>query len=168
MKKLVIAFAFTGALVFINPAYSDDFSISHVDPDWENGKSSVPRKGICKFRGGNGMSPELRLSNIPEKTSVFFVSFTDRNWGSTGGHGEFKVPYDGTSSEFIIKSVEGEKKGLPEGYEGIKRHHGSMTTASYYLGPCSGGRWNSYYVRVDALGSDGKRIASAKVNLGNY
>ena len=168
MKKLTVFWAFLGFFAFVNHAYSDDFSVSHVDSDWKNGKSSVPKKGICKYHGGKGMSPELTLSNIPEKTTAFLVSFTDRNYGTTGGHGEFKISYDGTSSEFTIKSVEGETKKLPEGYEGIKRHHGSMTQSGYYLGPCSGGRWNSYYVRVDALGSDGKHIASAKANLGNY
>ncbi len=168
MKKFTITCFFVGLFSLVNPAYSGDFLASHADPDWKNGKSSVPKKGICKYHGGKGMSPELALSNIPEKTTAFLVSFTDRNFGFTGGHGEFKVSYDGTSSEFIIKSVEGETKKLSEGYVGIKMHHGRMTQSAYYLGPCSGGRWNSYYVRVDALDSDGKPIASAKVNLGNY
>jgi phosphatidylethanolamine-binding protein (PEBP) family uncharacterized protein len=168
MKNIITVTIFFGLMLFITPAFSDDFSVSHLDADWKNGKSSVPKKGICKWNGGKGLSPELKLENIPDKTSRFLVSFTDRDYGSTGGHGEFKVSYDGTSKEFIIKSVVGETKELPDGYEGIKTHHSSNSSSGYYLGPCSGGRWHSYFVRVDALNSDGKAIAKAKMNLGNY
>jgi phosphatidylethanolamine-binding protein (PEBP) family uncharacterized protein len=165
---LAITMGFFSLFVFAPNSIAADLKVSHTDPIW-TGKD-VPEKGICKRHDGKGISPSLKVSRIPSGTSKLVLKFTDYDYGDEGGHGVFEVAVSG-KSEINIPSIEGEvgtTDKLPSNVKGVKTHHCSSCDGRYYLGPCSGGQGNRYWVYVYAKDGAGKDVAKGKLKLGEY
>ena len=155
-------------LLFSSTSWADGLTLSHTDPAWKDGKGDVPGKGICRRNGGKGMSPPLKVSNIPEGTVKLLINFTDEDYGSEGGHGAFELKLS-RKTEVDIASIQGEGSDkMPPNMKGVGQHHCGSCGGTYYLGPCSGGRGHFYTVYVYAKNADGKELAKGKLPLGQY
>ena len=134
-----------------------------------NGKT-VPAGQQCSQFGGEGMSPPMKVSGLPEKTAWIYVEFNDRDYkplSTKGGHGVIGYPVKGNSA--TLKSVPERKKKLPGNARVIKKARSSGKYASSgYLAPCSGGRGNRYFADVKAISADGKTLETIRVEIGKY
>ena len=167
MKKLlVLAGCFLFSIAPASTSSAADLKVSLTDSAW-NG-STVPDKGICKYRDGEGWSPALRISNIPDGAVKVELRFTDEDWDSVGFHGVMavKVPAGGKSVD--VPSFEGETDALPASIESIRSHGCFDCGGGVYLGPCSGGRDHTYTVYVYAMNAKGETTAKEELSLGNY
>jgi hypothetical protein len=104
--KLRILFLFLSTLFL---ACSDtnvaDLNVTFDDPNWDGVK--VPKVGQCKNCGGEGLSPALRIKNIPPDTGLIIIEFNDKSMPALskgGGHGavSFKVE---NKTEIIVPSI---------------------------------------------------------------
>jgi hypothetical protein len=66
-----------------------ELSISFNDPQWDG--ILVPKIGQCKNCGGGGLSPALKVKNIPKVADLLIVEFNDKtipggriSWQSNG------------------------------------------------------------------------------------
>lgn len=167
MKKLlVLTTCFLFSIALVSTSSAAGLKVSFTDSTW-NG-STVPDKGICKHRDGEGWSPALRISNIPAGAVKVELRFTDEDWDSEGFHGvvAVKVPAGGTSVD--VPSFEGETDKLPAGVESIRSHGCFECGSGVYLGPCSGGRDHAYTVYVYAMNAKGETLAKGELALGSY
>ncbi len=167
MKKMLVpALCFLFSMALASASSAADLKVSLMDSAW-NG-SAVPDKGICKYKDGEGMSPALRISNIPAGAAKVELHFTDEDWDSEGFHGvvAVKVPAGGKSVD--VPSFEGETPKLPSGIESIRSHGCFDCDSGAYLGPCSGGRDHTYTVYVYAMDAKGETLAKGELTLGSY
>ena len=137
----------------------------HTDQEWNEGKGNVPQKGICSRHGGDNLTPGLAVSGIPKNARLLRLLFTDDNYGSEGGHGEFILKLDGESEIQIPSFKDG---SLPPNMSGGNGHHCSFCPETDYLGPCSGGRWHTYRVNIYALDSEGEVVTKTTTLLGIF
>ena len=170
MKNLTATLCLSVAVLFgslgASPgASAAELKILHTDPTWKDGKGDVPDKGICSRRGGKNLSPALEISQIPAGTQTLNLMFTDDDYGSEGGHGDFIVKLNGQNKINIPSFKDGV---LPKNMTGGKGHHCSVCSEIDYLGPCSGGRGNQYRVNIYARDSKGKVLAKGTVLLGQF
>lgn len=171
MNRFIIRFlGFFSIFIIINITQlsAAELNVAHIDEDWGNGKGSVPNKGICQYRGGDGMSPAFKISNIPNLTAKIELHFTDEDYDTEGFHGIIGVPLTKNQSEIIISSFKGETNSLPDKYEIIRKHGCYNCGTGVYLGPCSGGRGHRYNVYIYAKDSAGNTLSKGKLRLGNY
>ena len=167
MKKLlVLATCFLFFTALAPSSSAADLKVSFTDSTWSG--STVPDKGICKHRGGEGWSPALRISNIPDGAVKVELRFTDEDWDFEGFHGvvAVKVPAGGKSVD--VPSFESETDTLPAGIESIRAHGCFQCGGGAYLGPCSGGRNHTYTVYVYAMNAKGETLAKGELSLGSY
>lgn len=68
-----------------NDAFADALRVQHFDKSWD--RKSIPKNGVCLRRGGEGFSPKIGISMMPEETKSIRLMFTDLNYGKEGGHG---------------------------------------------------------------------------------
>lgn len=160
---LALSLAATGALA------QDGFEISFADPAWDG--QTIPEGQHCALQGGEGATPALDLSGLPEGTATIEVAFNDETYEpmNNGGHGTigFEVtPADGAVS---LPSVPGGTEDLPEGVfiAAPNATSGDFLTAGY-MPPCSGGQGNTYSATVSALDAQGNSLASQTITLGQY
>ena len=115
IKSLRFLFVFL-AIVFLagNSNAGDTLVVEHIDKSWNSKK--VPKKGVCLRRGGDGFSPEIRISKIPESATLLKLMFTDMNFGKEGGHGGIQTTVNG-KTEIIVPSF---RDKLPAGFKGKK------------------------------------------------
>lgn len=154
------------AMVVASDARAGELGLAFENPDW-TGKS-VPGIGICTMHGGNGLSPAIKVTDMPASTDRLVIKFTDRDWGSEGAHGvvALGVPKGATSA--TIPSFRGEVDALPVDIEKISNHACRACAGGVYLGPCSGGGGHQYFMTVYAENSSREVLAEGKLVLGNY
>ena len=170
MKRVgVSSFFLTFISIFFlatNIYAADPLVIKHTDKSWDS--KIVPKKGICLRRGGDGFSPEIQISKIPENTAVLKLMFTDMDFGKKGGHGGIETPVNG-KTEIVVPSF---RDTLPKGFKGIKKHHckpcRSIGGNDYYNGPCSPQLKHTYKVFVYAVSKNGKTLSKGNLTLGKY
>ena len=89
LKKLnaIFLFMFLAISPWITPnnAFADDLKVQHLDGSWDG--KTIPKNGVCLRRGGEGFSPKIGISMMPEETKSIRLIFTDLNYGKEGGHG---------------------------------------------------------------------------------
>lgn len=144
-----------------------ELTIVHTDPAWKDGKGDVPEKGICLKHDGKSWSPSLKISGIPSDAKSIRLLFTDDDFGDEGGHGDFTIKLNGQGT-LKIPSIGGDKDFLPKNVIGGNGHHCDSCSEKDYLGPCSGGRGNTYRVNIYAKDKDGKDLAKGTILLGNF
>ena len=155
--------------IMVGPAYAAKLQVSFADSSWTGKK--IPKGQHCKKFGGEGSTPELKVSGIPEGTTAIFVEFNDASFqplSSRGGHGIVGFEYAG-GDEAVLPSVPGGTEETPAGtwIEKKNRATGAWKSPGY-LPPCSGGRGNRYVAVVKAVDADRKVLAKAKIKLGRY
>lgn len=145
------------------------FSVAHSDAAWDG--KTVPERGICTRRGGEGWSPALTFAGIPAGATALELRFTDKDWSGEGAHGIVRVALSGeqvSAGSFALASFKGETDALPAGMTAISAHECGRCGGGVYLGPCSGGREHAYVVNVYALDADAKPLATSELPLGIY
>ena len=147
-------------------AFAENLKVQHLDGSWDG--KTIPKNGVCLRRGGEGFSPEIGISMIPEKTRSIRLMFTDLDFGKEGGHGGIETKING-ESEITVPSF---RDNLPNGFKGIKKHHckkcREIGGSHYYNGPCSPQRKHTYKVFVYARDNNGKTLAKGSLVLGKY
>lgn len=169
-KKLFGTALAIAALASAAPAFAQSqLDVSFADPAWTG--EAVPEGQHCSLQGGEGATPALDISGVPEGTSEIHVAFSDETYQpmNNGGHGTigFEVtPADGAVS---IPSVPGETAELPEGaFIAAPNATSGDFLAEGYMPPCSGGQGNTYSAQVSALDADGNVLATGDIVLGTY
>ena len=170
LKKLnaIFLFMFLAISPWITPnnAFADDLRVQHLDGSWDG--KTIPKNGVCLRRGGEGFSPKIGISMIPEKTKSIRLMFTDLNYGKEGGHGGIETKING-ESEITVPSF---RDNLPTGFKGIKKHHckkcREIGGSHYYNGPCSPQSKHTYKVFVYARDNNGKTLVKGSLVLGKY
>ena len=151
------------------PAFAAELHVSFADSSWTGKK--IPKGQHCRKFGGNGSTPELKVSGVPEGTTAIFVEFNDASYqplSSRGGHGIVGFEYAG-GGEAVLPSVPGGTKKTPPGTWIAKKNRATGAwTSPGYLPPCSGGRGNRYFAVVKAVNASKKVLAKAKIKLGRY
>ena len=148
--------------------YTGKISVKHTDPAWKNGEGYVPDKGTCESKGGKGMSPPMKVSNIPPNAVKLFLHFSDENWESEGAHGVVSIKVPKGKNEMTIPSFKGETDELPKGIKEESAHECGNCGGGVYLGPCSGGQGHSYYVVIYAKDKNNEELSKVRLELGNH
>jgi hypothetical protein len=166
--RMLAALALTA--LALPAAAQSELTIAFTDPAWTGDK--IPAGQHCRLLGGDGSTPALQVSGLPEGTTQINVEFNDESYrplSKDGGHGiiGFTVtPVDGTAT---LPSVPGYSTDLPEGAMVVAK---ARTRAPYdsvgYLPPCSGGMGNTYAAVVKALSADGTEVGNGRIVLGKY
>ena len=137
-------------------------------PPWDG--QTVPVDQVCALHGGNGMTPPMALSGLPEGTVSLAVEFNDISFASlafNGGHGAIGFAVTGPEAE--LPPVPALTADLPEGSWVISAARTSGQYASPgYIPPCSGGNGHTYQAVVRALDAEGNELDMARVVLGRY
>jgi phosphatidylethanolamine-binding protein (PEBP) family uncharacterized protein len=164
MRFVLLSFLF--AISIAGAARAGELGLAFTAPEWTGG--SVPGTGICTMHGGKGMSPAIKVTDIPAGTDRLVMKFTDRDWGGEGAHGVVGIKVPQTATSITIPSFKGEVDALPAEIEKISIHQCRACAEGVYLGPCSGGGGHQYYVTISAESADGKSLADGKLVLGNF
>ena len=160
--------------VSLNSAFAEsELVVEFSDPIWDGDK--IPKGQHCKKFGGDGSTPPLKVSNIPEGANAIIVEFNDSSYAKlsrNGGHGKVGWKLEG-GTEAILKPVPGGTDTLPQGTWLVKKNRAKGAWRSPgYLPPCSGGKRNKYVAVVKAVRMDGddvaEELAKAKITLGKY
>lgn len=160
MNKLSIALALAGMAMLGGCASSPyrpvdnpaRLQVAFADAAWDG--QSVPFEQRCRWAGGNGATPRLRVDNIPAGANALIVEFSDRSYFPMdhGGHGVLGLWLGAGQSSVTIPSVAGESDELPQGMFVERKHQGWLRgSGGAYLPPCSGGRGHRYYATVKAV-----------------
>jgi hypothetical protein len=171
MKKLLISLATVAALATIG-LNAANIKANFADPETWNGKF-VPEEKVCSnYNMEAGSTPEIILRNIPKGTKNIILTFTDETFEGmrNGGHGVLSYTLEDDTSSVIIPTVKGETFDLPENFTSVKAHRGTNfgKNAGAYLAPCSGGKGNSYSVRIQALDKNDVILDTTSLTLGTY
>lgn len=149
------------------------FKAELADPSWDG--EWVPKGMQCQKFGGDGpRTPGLVVSDIPQGTNVLIFEYSDRSHQpmDNGGHGKFGYALNNQTGTAWIPQVSGHSFDLPKGFFLIEAHRNpKWDKAGAYMPPCSGGKKNSYYVKVKAaqIKDDQLEIkAKSVLELGKY
>ena len=80
------------------PVSAAKLQVSFTDSSWTGKK--IPKGQHCRKFGGDGATPELKVSGIPEGTTAIFVEFNDASYqplSNRGGHGIVGFEYAGAA-----------------------------------------------------------------------
>lgn len=174
MKKIIINSVLALGLLSLSgcvnnmPNKDADMSVSFADAKWDG--ITVPKSQVCKWAGGDGSTPALKVSNLPSGTTKVLVLFSDFSHKpmDNGGHGQIGVNISNETS-IIIPSVKGETKAMPTNMFIYKEHKGlKRGKTGAYLPPCSGGKGNSYYATVKALNLNNEVLKSMDIQMGKF
>lgn len=139
-----------------------------VLPPWDG--KTVPAGQQCKLNGGNGKTPPIKVTGMPDGTRWIVVEFNDRSYAplaNNGGHGKIGFPVSGSTA--TLPPVPGMTARLPGRAVVVAKARTSGRYASPgYLPPCSGGKGNRYTAVVKALDANSKLLEKVNINIGRY
>ena len=149
-----------------------DMTVQFADPVWDG--KMIPEGEHCKKFGGNGSTPPLTVSNIPDGANAIIVEFSDVSYRpmASGGHGivGWRI---GNSNEVFLRPIPGGEDELPQGtwLERKNRATGAWRSPGY-LPPCSGGQLNKYVATIKAVRMNGndiaEELAEVDIVMGKY
>ena len=139
-----------------------------LNPPWDG--QTIPADQVCALHGGQGMTPPMTLTGLPEGTASVAVEYNDISFPSlafNGGHGA--IGFAAASPDAVLPPMPAMTAELPEGAWVISaaRTHGQYASPGY-IPPCSGGNGHTYQAVVRALDAGGNELDSARVVLGRY
>ena len=123
------------------------------------------------------MTPELKITGIPEGTEAVVLRFNDESFPKlkNGGHGQIAMLVDPGTTELLFPAVPGHSSEMPEGVIIVSKHKApDWDKAGAYLPPCSGGKGNKYTVTIQPSKIKNlekkkfKKISRFKLDLGKY
>ena len=124
--------------------------------DWDG--ETIPDGQQCEMRGGNGATPPMQVSGVPDGASMLLLYFNDidyRPMATGGAHGV--IGFDATGPVTDLPSVPGMTADLPDGVQVITPARSTGRFASDgYLPPCSSS--NRYAFDLVALDADGQEL----------
>lgn len=139
-----------------------------LDAPWDG--ETIPAGEVCALQGGDGMTPPMTLSGLPEGTISIAVDYNDISYppmAFNGGHGSIGFAVSGGNAQLLPVSAMSDD--LPEGVWVISPGRGRGQYASLgYMPPCSGGNGHIYQAVVKAIGADGAVLDEVRVILGRY
>lgn len=148
-------------------AIADEFTVT-IGAPW--GGVDVPEGQQCRLFGGDGATPPMQITGLPEGTVTVHVEFNDKSYGplaDNGGHGIIR--FDAAAGDTSLPSVPGMTAVLPDGAFVVSAARSTGQYASDgYLPPCSGGRGNRYSADVIAFDAAQNRLGGVTVELGRY
>lgn len=129
-------------------------SVNFADSKWNSEK--VPSDEVCSdFNLKGAKSPRLLITNLPKRTNKIILTFSDDTFSgmNNGGHGVISYEITGYKKSIVIPSISSETFTLAKNFKSVKSHRGTQwgKTAGAYLAPCSGGRGNTYSVKIEAI-----------------
>jgi len=160
----------------ISSVRADGLQVEFTEGALWDGKK-VPADQHCDRFGGNGSTPPLTVSGLPEGTEVVIIEYSDRDSKkmNNGGHGKVGIKVDAGATSVSFPSVPGHTFDLPEGVFMVKAHRNpDWATEGAYMPPCSGGQGNTYYLTAIAARIKNfekkkfKKIEKTKLTMGNY
>lgn len=185
MKKILLSsLAIAGSVLLTGCAGGYEVSPNMVNlnakfanSNWDGKK--VPKEGVCIYHEKSaGNSPAITISNLPLSTNKIVLSFSDKSnmTMDNGGHGVVSYKVTKSSKNITIPSFKSETYNLPVGFESIRGHNAVQYNRDpgAYLGPCSGGKGNSYSVLIEAIQEfkDDKKksllLGKTNLSLGRY
>lgn len=131
----------------------------------------VPAGQHCTLQGGNGNTPPMRVSGVPEGAVWIVAYYNDKSYqplSRNGGHGTIAYPVRGAVTD--LPAVPGMRGKLPGGAQVLKpsRAKGRFSSPGY-LPPCSNRRNNRYTVDLKAVDKQGKVLDEIhNVDIGRY
>jgi len=143
------------------------------DDRW-NGQE-IPVEGRCGDCGGEGLSPELRISGLTAEVDEVTIAFNDLripDLAKNGGHGTLGIATAGRA-EIILPSVREETMSLPRGVRSVHKHRCVFYghKAGAYKAPCGCGYGNEYVAVVKAISRNGEKsivLAQKEIRLGFF
>jgi len=165
-----------GATLTAGPAYAGDLAVTFAKGSKWDGKK-VPAGQHCDRFEGNGSTPPLIISGLPQGTEAIIIEYSDRDSQqmNNGGHGKVGMKVDAGATSVNFPAVPGHTFDLPEGVFMVKAHRNpDWATEGAYMPPCSGGRNNTYYLTAIAAKIKNfekkkfKKLDKAKLIMGNY
>lgn len=149
-----------------------ELSVSFNDSRWDG--KVVPKIGQCKNCGGGGLSPTLRVKNIPKEADFLIVEFNDKSMPSLsrdGGHGAIRVQIS-EKPEFIVPFVNEQTFHLPPGIEMEAQHRAPLGNPGAFMAPCGCGSGNKYEAKIMAVKSSqsgpGLLVGRGEISLGRF
>jgi len=172
MKSRIILLVLSTLFLACSDKNIADLNISFDDPKWDGEK--VPKMGQCKNCGGDGLSPALRVKNIPLEADLIIIEFNDKSMPALskgGGHGAIRLKIE-NKTEFVVPSIAEQTFDLPEGVEMESQHRAPLGKPGAYMAPCGCGNENRYEATIFALkaAEPGKRMTmgKGKIFLGKF
>ena len=174
---LAVALGFSGCGKYEPSPNMVKLKAGFADTKWDGKR--VPKDEVCSdFNKKGGVSPQLKITNLPKGTTKVVMSYNDETVQkmNNGGHGIVSYKVNGSDSSIVIPSIKGETFTLPSNFKSKKAHAGTQfgKTPGAYLPPCSGGRGNTYSVLIEAIHeyseADKKPmlLGDTKLRLGTY
>lgn len=144
--------------------------VSFADAAWDGKK--VPAGQQCqKFGGKNSASPKYKISKIPAGATQLVFEYSDRDYTpmDNGGHGIVAYKLSDKVTDLEVPPLAGHTFDLPAPFISVKAHQApGWDKAGAYMPPCSGGKGNSYYVTVKAVGADKAVLAKQVLEMGKF
>ena len=144
-----------------------------ADAAWDG--KTVPDGQQCqKFGGKNPGTPPFKITQIPSGASEIIFEYSDRDYEpmDNGGHGIVAYKLGDKATDVDVPSMPGHSFELSPPFTSVKAHQGpGWDKAGAYMPPCSGGKGNSYYVTIKAVGAkDGKKevLAEKVIEMGKF
>ncbi|MBP3403914.1 MAG: hypothetical protein J6L82_08395 [Alphaproteobacteria bacterium] len=179
MKKLFLCFLsliISGGCV--SGMYSHpvaELSVSFMEPtDW-NGKIFPANQG-CRFQGGQGSTPALYVSRIPEQTNLLILEINNLDvpeLAQNGGNGSIGFYHNGESTAVLLP-VPGESYSLPSFAFKEKASRVNAAKPYPYMPPCleKHQRYTATVKAVKRTGSFDKQqtdvLGIGEIDLGKY
>lgn len=166
--KISLPVALAAAIIGLAPAPALAEMAVALNAPWDG--QTIPADQVCTLHGGQGMTPPMTLTGLPDGTASVAVEYNDISFPAlafNGGHGA--IGFAAAAPDAVLEPVPAMTADLPEGAWVISpaRTHGQYASPGY-IPPCSGGNGHTYQAVVRALDAGGNELDSARVVLGRY
>lgn len=164
MKRILTAGVFS---ILAGSAWAD--MSADLTGGWDGNR--VPAGQQCRLHGGDGATPPIRVSGVPDGAVWIVAYFNDKSYtplSRNGGHGTIAFPVRGAVTD--LPAVPGMSANLPAGARVVAPARSSGRYASDgYLPPCSGGQGNRYTVDLKAVDANGQVLDEIRnFDIGRY
>ena len=157
----------SAALAFAATSASAEMAGQLLAP-WDG--VTVPAGQQCHLFQGEGATPPVALTGLPEGTTSVHLEFNDLTYkplSTDGGHGI--IGFNVTGPDVTLDPVPAMTADLPEpAFLVAKARAPGDYRSDGYLPPCSGGRGNDYSVTIKAVDGAGEVLETITLPLGKY